>query len=158
MTAVYLFFWSHFRQTSPMAISCHPQLSASDYCLIASSNSATMSFGRKRGFEPQSLAGMPTLYQLNYLRRCPSFRTARLRDTAIFIHGVEPCRIYHNLNHRADLNGIRAKTGSRTPLFDWYINALPMSYFRKRSSFRAAIVICQNKVPSTYLGLTSSFS
>ena len=40
MTVVYLFFWSHFRQTSPMAISCHPQLSASDYCLIASTNSA----------------------------------------------------------------------------------------------------------------------
>lgn len=36
MTMVYPLFWSPFRQTSPMAISCHPQLSASDYCLIAS--------------------------------------------------------------------------------------------------------------------------
>ena len=66
----------------------------------------------------------------------PDCRTARLRDTVISMRGVEPRRIYHNLNHRADLNGIRAKIWSRTILFDWYINALPMSYFRKTNAVR----------------------
>ena len=67
--------------------------------------------------------------------------------------------IYHNLNHRADSNGIRAETGNRTPLFGWNANALPMSYFRKCLSipscqwFPFSIDVCihNHKKPHTYL-------
>lgn len=131
---------SPFRPPFPSVISYRPQLRPSSYCLIASLIVPPLChLSANTDSNRQPLAGVPTFYQLNYLRSCPSFRTARLRDTVISIRGVEPHRIYHNLNHRADLNGIRAETGSRTPLFDWCINALPMSYFRKRSSLRAAI-------------------
>lgn len=49
----------------------------------------------------------------------------------------------HNLNQRAEFNGIRAETGNRTPLFGWNVNALPMSYFRKCLS----IPSCQHYEP-----------
>lgn len=49
----------------------------------------------------------------------------------------------HNLNQRAEFNGIRAETGNRTPLFGWNANALPMSYFRKCLS----IPSCQHYEP-----------
>lgn len=65
----------------------------------------------------------------------------------------------HNLNQRAEFNGIRAETGNRTPLFGWNANALPMSYFRKCLSipscqwFPFSIDVCihNHKKPHTYL-------
>lgn len=98
-------------------------------------------------FYPRSLTGMK-LSQLRailfnrfmkrlpippYHQICLSFQAVRL--TAYQRNAWNrTTHIYHNLNHRADLNGIRAGTGNRTPLFGWNANALPMSCFRNMGS------------------------
>lgn|GEM_PF-4087180 len=114
-------------------------------------------------FYPRSLTGMK-LSQLRailfnrfikrlpippYHQICLSFQAVRLTAYQRNAWNLTS-HIYHNLNHRADLNGIRAETGNRTPLFGWNANALPMSYFRNMGSLQT---VYQNfHCPSLYFG------